>query len=125
MELSKRFSFDAAHWLPKLPDGHKCRRLHGHSFRITVTVSGEVDPRIGWVMDFADIGAAVAPLHQVLDHRLLNEVEGLENPTSENLAQWCWQRLDPTLPGLWCVEVEETCTTSCRYFGPEAVGRGE
>lgn len=120
METSKTFGIEAAHWLPNVPHDHKCRRVHGHSFRITVSVRGDVDPHAGWVMDFADIAAAFAPLYEQLDHRLLNDVDGLDNPTSENLARWCWTRLSSLLPGLWCVEVRETCTARCRYFGQES-----
>jgi len=121
MQLEKGFRLEAAHWLPRAPEGHKCRRLHGHSFSVTVVVHGEPDPDTGWIMDFADIGVAFAPLHELLDHRLLNEVPGLENPTSEHLARWCWERLRDALPGLYCVEVQETCTSRCRYFGQEIV----
>jgi 6-pyruvoyltetrahydropterin/6-carboxytetrahydropterin synthase len=115
--LSKDFRFEAAHRLPAVPEGHKCARLHGHSFRIEVQVEGEVDPRSGWVLDYAEIAAAFAPLHAQLDHRYLNEIEGLENPTSENLAAWIWERLSPRLPLLKRVVVHETCTARCLYEG--------
>lgn len=120
MELFADFSFEAAHRLPNLPPSHKCARLHGHSFRVRVIVSGRVDPRLGWVIDFADIKQAFAPLHDQLDHRYLNEIEGLENPTSEMLAQWIWERLRPRLAGLSRIEVRETCTSGCSYRGPGA-----
>jgi 6-pyruvoyltetrahydropterin/6-carboxytetrahydropterin synthase len=122
MELYKEFGFEAAHLLPNVPEGHKCRRLHGHSFRVRVTVRGEVDPELGWVMDFADLKRAWAPLDEALDHRYLNDIEGLENPTSERLAQWIWRRLAPVLPGLLAIEVRETCTSGCLYRGEEEVG---
>ncbi len=93
MDLFADFTFEAAHRLPNVPPGHKCARLHGHSFRVRVTVTGPVDPKLGWVIDFADVKRAFAPLDAKLDHRYLNEVEGLENPTSEVLAQWIWERL--------------------------------
>src|SRR5437870_3285890 len=93
MELHKVFTFEAAHRLPKVPPGHKCGRLHGHSFRVAIHVRGRVDEESGWVMDFADIKTAFSPLLEQLDHHYLNEVEGLSNPTSENLARWIWQRL--------------------------------
>ena len=93
MELFKAFQIEAAHHLPNVPAGHKCRRLHGHSFRIDVQVSGPVDPQLGWVQDFADIKAAFRPRFEQLDHHYLNEVPGIENPTSENLAIWIWERL--------------------------------
>jgi len=117
MEIYKRFQVEAAHRLPNVPEGHKCARLHGHSFRIEVTVSGAVTEPEGWVIDFADVGAAFQPLLAALDHRYLNEVEGLANPTSENLARWIWERLSPRLPGLSAVRVAETCTSGCIYRG--------
>jgi len=118
MDIFTDFSFEAAHRLPNVPEGHKCARLHGHSFRVRVTVSGPVDPRMGWVIDFADIKQAFAPLREALDHRYLNEIGGLENPTSEVLARWIWDRLHPSLPILSAVEVRETCTSGCIYRGP-------
>jgi 6-pyruvoyltetrahydropterin/6-carboxytetrahydropterin synthase len=117
MEIWKDFTFEAAHLLPNVPEGHKCRRLHGHSFHVQVRVQGEPDPRLGWVMDFADLKAAWRPLDEALDHRYLNEISGLENPTSEVLARWIWQRLAGTLPGLAAVVVRETCTSGCEYRG--------
>jgi 6-pyruvoyltetrahydropterin/6-carboxytetrahydropterin synthase len=117
MDVFKVFTFEAAHLLPNVPPGHKCARLHGHSFRVEVHVSGPLDPHLGWVMDFADLKAAFRPLHDQLDHRYLNEIEGLENPTSENLARWIWARLLPTLPGLSKVVVRETCNSGCAYRG--------
>lgn len=117
MRLHKTFQIEAAHRLPNVPAGHKCARMHGHSFRIDVEVDGPVDPHFGWVMDFADIKAAFAPLFDALDHRCLNDVDGLENPTSENLARWIWERLAPRLPLLSRVTVQETCTSGCTYTG--------
>ena len=117
MEIFKEFSIEAAHWLPNVPEGHKCRRLHGHSFHIELHVSGPVDPHFGWVIDFADLKAAFQPVEDRIDHRCLNEVEGLENPTSENLARWIWQKLSPALPLLSKVVVKETCTSGCIYSG--------
>ncbi|MGE0712733.1 MAG: 6-carboxytetrahydropterin synthase QueD [Planctomycetota bacterium] len=122
MEIFKEFRLESAHRLPRVPADHKCARIHGHSFRIAVHVRGELDPALGWVRDFADIGAAFAPLHDALDHRYLNEVEGLENPTSEVLARWIWERLAPRLPGLCRVAVRETCTSGCIYAGPTEEG---
>jgi 6-pyruvoyltetrahydropterin/6-carboxytetrahydropterin synthase len=118
MEIYKEFSIEAAHWLPNVPEGHKCRRMHGHSFRIEVWVEGAVDEHLGWVMDFAEIKQAFNGIEEALDHRCLNEIEGLENPTSENLARWIWARLRPLLPGLSRVVVRETCTSGCSYTGP-------
>ena len=117
MEIFKEFAFEAAHRLPSVPAGHKCGRLHGHSFRVKIFVGGPIDPRLGWIIDFADIKRAWSPLDKVLDHYYLNEVEGLENPTSENLAKWIWDRLKPALPGMTRVDVSETCTSGCVYLG--------
>lgn len=117
IELRKTFQFEAAHLLPHLPESHKCRRLHGHSFQAEVVVAGECDPKLGWLIDYADIAEAFAPLHRQLDHRYLNEVPGLENPTSENIALWIWNRLKPRLPLLAEVTVAETCTARCVYRG--------
>ncbi|MCH7720049.1 MAG: 6-carboxytetrahydropterin synthase QueD [Planctomycetes bacterium] len=115
--LVRTFTFEAAHLLPQAPAGHKCRRLHGHSFRVDLTVDGEVDERSGWLMDFGDIKAAFAPLLDRLDHHYLNEIEGLENPTAENLTRWIWERLRPDLPELSCVTVHETCSVRCEFRG--------
>ena len=117
MEIFKEFTIEAAHWLPNVPEGHKCRRLHGHSFHVQVHVEGSLDERLGWVMDFADLKALFQPVEDRLDHRCLNDVEGLENPTSENLARWIWTRLQPSLPHLSKVMVCETCTSGCVYTG--------
>ena len=117
MEIFKEFQIEAAHRLPNLPPEHKCSRLHGHSFRIAVYVQGEPDEHSGWVMDFADIKKAFQPLFERLDHHYLNDIEGLENPTSENLARWVWQQLEPKLPGLSRIVVRETCTAGCEYRG--------
>ncbi|HYD53657.1 MAG TPA: 6-carboxytetrahydropterin synthase QueD [Gemmatimonadaceae bacterium] len=117
MELFKEFTLEAAHRLPNVPAGHKCARLHGHSFRVAIHVEGPVRAHEGWVMDFADLKAAFQPIHERLDHHYLNEIEGLENPTSENLARWIWRELAPRLPGLAQVVVRETCTSGCVYRG--------
>ena len=118
MELFKEFTFEAAHRLPNVPAGHKCHRLHGHSFRVEVHVSGEVGETTGWVIDFGEIKQAFAPVFAVLDHNYLNEVEGLENPTSEVLAKWIWDRLHGALAGLSKIVIRETCTSGCIYSGP-------
>jgi 6-pyruvoyltetrahydropterin/6-carboxytetrahydropterin synthase len=118
-EIRKDFRFEAAHRLPNTPDGHKCFRLHGHSFRISVVVRGPVDPHRGWIVDFADVKSAWDPLHAVLDHNFLNEVDGLENPTSEVLAAWIFQRLDVPGASVHSVTVHETCTASATVYGGE------
>ncbi|AKH89684.1 6-carboxytetrahydropterin synthase QueD [Edwardsiella tarda] len=115
--LFKEFQFEAAHRLPHVPQGHKCGRLHGHSFLVRIEISGEVDPHTGWVMDFADLKARFQPIYDQLDHHYLNEITGLENPTSEVLAHWIWQQLKPRLPLLSAVMVKETCTAGCTYRG--------
>ena len=117
IELVKDFRFEAAHFLPQVPEGHKCRRIHGHSFRGEVAVRGPIDPKVGWVMDFADLKRAVDPVVTDLDHYLLNEIPGLENPTSELLCIWIWKRLVAVIPNLYRVTIEETCTSRCHYFG--------
>ncbi|MGH9080054.1 MAG: 6-carboxytetrahydropterin synthase QueD [Acidimicrobiales bacterium] len=116
MEIFKEFTFEAAHQLPNVAPGHKCARLHGHSFQVSVHLSGPVDAN-GWVRDFQDISCSMAPLLGVLDHYYLNEIDGLENPTSEVLARWLWERLSPSLPELSQVVVRETCTSGCIYRG--------
>lgn len=118
LELKKTFQFEAAHRLPHLPATHKCHRLHGHSFKAELVVRGECDPKLGWVMDYADVSAAFRPTWERLDHFYLNDIPGLENPTSENLAVWIWDRLKPALPMLAEVTVAETCTAQCTYKGP-------
>ena len=118
VELTKQYTFEAAHRLPNVAPDHKCFRMHGHGFRVEITVTGDIDPRMGWMTDYADITAIVEPLiRNELDHRSLNDVPGLENPTSELLAVWLWRRLSPGLTGLASVTVHETCTARCTYRG--------
>ena len=119
MEIFKEFTFEAAHRLPNVPPGHKCARLHGHSFAVEIHVRGPEDAMLGWVMDFGDIKAAFQPLLERLDHYYLNEIEGLENPTSEHIARWIWQRLVSEIPNLSQIVVRETCTSGCIYRGEE------
>ena len=119
MDVFKEFTFEAAHRLPNVRRDHKCARLHGHSFRVEIHVHGPVRDPSGWVMDFADLKAAFQPLYDQLDHNYLNEIEGLSNPTSENLARWIWRRLRPSLPALCQVTVRETCTAGCIYRGED------
>lgn len=117
VRLSKSFRFEAAHDLPTFPDGHKCRRLHGHSFRFDVIVEGDVAPEKGYLIDYGDIKKVTDPIVRRLDHYYLNEIPGLSNPTSENLARWLWENLKPALPLLACITVHETCTSTCEYRG--------
>jgi 6-pyruvoyltetrahydropterin/6-carboxytetrahydropterin synthase len=117
MHIFRAFTIEAAHRLPNVPQGHKCSRLHGHSFRIELQLSGDVDAHSGWVIDFADVKAAFQPTYDRLDHHYLNEIPGLENPTSENLARWIWDQLKTDLPLLSKVTVHETCTSGCVYDG--------
>ena len=118
--LTKRFRFEAAHFLPRTPEGHLCRGLHGHSYEVEVSVRGERDETAGWVIDYAELARAARAALEPLDHSLLNSVAGLENPTSENLAAWIWERLAPSLPGLAKVTIQETRTSRCEYEGPGA-----
>jgi 6-pyruvoyltetrahydropterin/6-carboxytetrahydropterin synthase len=115
-EISRDFTFEAAHFLPNVPEGHKCGRMHGHSYRLTVAVAGEIDPRMGWVIDFGYIDVVVQPLVAQLDHHCLNDVVGLDIPTSENIAGWVWDRIDESyikLPVVW-IEISETPKSRCR-----------
>ena len=118
-ELTRAFSFSAAHFLPEAGETHRCRAAHGHNFVVEVTVRGTPDPRTGWVMDFGDIKAEVEPLVRELDHKVLNDVPGLENPTSERLARWFWDRLRAGLPGLARITIAETPASRCSYTGEE------
>jgi len=119
MVIYKTFSFAAAHRLPNVPEDHKCFGMHGHTFRIEVYVQGPLKPRAGWVMDFADIAAAFNPLQEILDHRCLNDIQGLQNPTSENIARWIWKRLQPALPNLCRIAVQESAESGCIYEGED------
>ncbi len=115
--LTHDFIFEAAHQLPHAPKGHKCQRLHGHSWAIEVNVAGEIDEKTGWLVDYDELERVFAPVHETLDHRVLNEIEGLENPTSENLARWIWLRLKPRLPELSEIVVRESAAARCSYRG--------
>lgn len=117
VRLVNEFRFEAAHRLPKVPPGHKCERLHGHSFKVELAIAGPVDPKTGWFIDFGIVHDAWQPLHDRLDHNYLNEIEGLENPTSENLAKWIWDRMKEKLPSLVRVTIFETCDARCEYDG--------
>jgi 6-pyruvoyltetrahydropterin/6-carboxytetrahydropterin synthase len=117
VRLTKSFSFEAAHDLPTFPADHKCRRLHGHSFQFDVVVEGEVDPAKGYLIDYGDIKRAAGPIVKRLDHYYLNEIEGLSNPTSENIARWIWEQLKPAIPQMVAIVVHETCTSTCEFRG--------
>jgi 7-cyano-7-deazaguanine synthase len=117
-EIFREYTFEAAHYLPHVPEGHKCAQLHGHSYHVTLGVIGPVDAAAGWVMDFGDISHAWKPLHNRLDHKLLNNIEGLHNPTSEMLAEWIWTQLHTVIPHLAYVRVQETQTSGAIYRTP-------
>lgn len=116
-QLQREYRFEAAHQLPRVPPEHQCRRIHGHSYRVSVTIEGQIDPDMGWLMDFAEIDAHITPVIRQLDHRLLNELEGLENPTCEILAVWMWSRIKPGLGLLTELAVSETPSSRCVYRG--------
>jgi 6-pyruvoyltetrahydropterin/6-carboxytetrahydropterin synthase len=118
LELATSFTFEASHQLPHAPEQSKCRRLHGHSWKVEVHVRGPLEEHSGWVVDFDQIKRACEPVYDALDHRHLNDIEGLENPTSEHVALWIWERLNPHIPGLSAIVVHETCTARCTYRGP-------
>jgi 6-pyruvoyltetrahydropterin/6-carboxytetrahydropterin synthase len=120
--LTKTFRFEAAHFLPSVPEGHPCRRLHGHSYEVDISIEGEIGADTGWVQDYGELGRVVRPVLEPLDHNLLNAVPGLENPTSEILAAWIWERVIPGLPRLRRVTIRETRTSRCDYDGPEPGG---
>jgi 6-pyruvoyltetrahydropterin/6-carboxytetrahydropterin synthase len=117
MKIYKEFKFDSAHWLPHVPPGHKCANMHGHTYIVEIHVEDELDPKLGWVLDYADLSKQVVPLIDQLDHKVLNEIEGLENPTAEHLALWLWSQLESNLPQLSQVVVKENPTNVCIYSG--------
>ncbi len=117
MTIYKQFTFDAAHFLPQVPEGHKCRQLHGHTYHLTIYISGPIAADTGWVIDFSEVKATCKPLIDRLDHALLNEVAGLENPTAENVARWLWKQIKIKLPGLQKIELKETPTSGVIYEG--------
>lgn len=116
--LTKDFGFESAQTLPSAPAGHKCAKMHGHSFKVEISVEGEMDPKTGWVYDHAKISTAMRPLVELLDHAYLNEIPGLENPTIEQMAIWFWEKLAPQLPGLAEIVIHETPRARCSYRGP-------
>lgn len=119
MKIYKEFFFDSAHYLPKVEEGHPCKRMHGHTYKLRIWIKGKIDPEKGWLVDFGDIKKIIKPLVDQLDHRCLNEIEGLENPTSENLCIWIWQKIKPQIPGLCEVDIFETPSSGAVYEGDE------
>ena len=119
MEVYKTFAVEAARSLPNLSENHPCKKIHGHSFKITITVTGEINGHTGFVMDFADIDSAFSPIHEIIDHAYLNDIKGLDNPSSENLCRWIWPKLKNSLVGLKKIEIKETESTGCIYKGEE------
>ncbi len=117
MEIFKEFTFDSAHFLPNVPDDHKCKRMHGHTYRVRICLQGGLDPHLGWVEDFGVVKGVWKPVELMLDHHTLNGIEGLENPTAEWIAIWIWRRLIKDLPKLIRVEVYETPTSGVIYRG--------
>lgn len=117
MEIFKQFTFDSAHFLPNVPVGHKCKEIHGHTYRLVVYIKGDLDKHLGWVMDFADLKSVIDPIVKSIDHKLLNNIEGLENPTCEYIAIWLWDRIKPEIPALTRIELHETPTSGAVYSG--------
>jgi 6-pyruvoyltetrahydropterin/6-carboxytetrahydropterin synthase len=117
MEIYKEFSFDSAHFLPYVPEGHKCRNMHGHTYRMRVVIGGKPDPQLGWLMDFKELKDIVSKVIDQLDHKLINDIKGLENPTAENITLWIWKQIHPLLPQLRRLELYETPTTGVIYSG--------
>jgi 6-pyruvoyltetrahydropterin/6-carboxytetrahydropterin synthase len=117
MLLYKEFTFDSAHFLPNVPDGHKCKEMHGHTYRLRVWLQGKPDPQLGWIIDFAVLKSIVKPVVAELDHKCMNNVPGLENPTCELIAVWIWDRLKPMLPAMARIELHETPTSGVIYEG--------
>lgn len=117
MRITQAFRFEAAHRLPGVPPSHRCYALHGHSYRVELTLEGPVDPATGFVVDFFAVEAAFAPVLARLDHRYLNEIDGLTNPTVELIAVWIWERTQAALPQLAHVRVFETADCWADYAG--------
>lgn len=117
MEIYKEFSFDSAHYLPNVDEGHKCRNMHGHTYRLRVVIKGEPDPHYGWLMDFKELKDIVNVVIDKMDHKLINDIDGLQNPTAENITIWIWNQISPLLPHLYRIELYETPTTGVVYHG--------
>jgi 6-pyruvoyltetrahydropterin/6-carboxytetrahydropterin synthase len=119
MQIFKQFTFDSAHFLPHVPEGHKCRNMHGHTYRLVVYLEGPLHPHLQWVEDFAVVKNAIKPVVDQLDHQVMNDIPGLENPTCERIAVWIWERIKPHLPQLKKIELHETPTSGVVYKGNE------
>lgn len=117
MQIFKQFTFDSAHFLPNVPDGHKCKEIHGHTYRLTVFIEGPLDKDLNWVMDFSDLKRAIGPVIDSIDHKLMNNISGLENPTCEQMAIWLWNKIKPKIPLLKKIELNETPTSGVVYEG--------
>ena len=117
MQIFKKFTFDSAHALPNVPDGHKCKNVHGHTYHLTLFLESEIDSEMGWVMDFADVKEIMNPVMTQIDHKFLNDIEGLENPTCEIFVKWIWDRLIGSMPQLVKIELYETPTSGAIYEG--------
>ncbi|MFY0625459.1 MAG: 6-carboxytetrahydropterin synthase QueD [Reichenbachiella sp.] len=117
MIIFKKFAFDSAHFLPNVPDGHKCKNIHGHTYHLTVFLEGELEGELEWVMDFKALKDVVKPVIERLDHQLMNEIPGLENPTAERIVIWIWDEIKPQLPLLSKLELNETPTSGAIYEG--------
>ncbi|WP_126973655.1 6-carboxytetrahydropterin synthase QueD [Gynurincola endophyticus] len=117
MLIYKEFTFDSAHYLPYVPEGHKCKNMHGHTYRLRIWIEGTPHPEFGWVMDFAVLKDIVKPVVNQLDHKCMNEVPGLSNPTCELIAVWIWDQLKPQLPAMARIELHETPTSGVIYEG--------
>ncbi len=117
MEIFKQFTFDSAHWLPNVPDDHKCKNMHGHTYIVRFYVKGALDPKLGWVIDFADLKKVWKPLEKTLDHKCLNDIPELENPTAENIAIWLWRKVKPQLPALSRIDLSENPSSGVIYRG--------
>lgn len=117
MEIFKEFSFDSAHFLPNVPEDHKCKRMHGHTYRVRICIKGPLDDHLGWVEDFGTVKEVWKPVEKLLDHYTLNNIKGLENPTAEWIAIWIWRKLKPELPKINRIEVYETPSSGVIYRG--------
>ena len=117
MQIFKQFTFDSAHFLPNVPEGHKCKEIHGHTYHLTVYLDGDLDEKLGWVIDFTDVKNVIDPIIKSIDHQFLNNIPGLENPSSEIMAIWLWNKIEPELPQLSKIELNETPTSGVIYEG--------